>query len=330
MQQRPIGPFRVSAIGLGCMNLSWAYSGQLEPEAGIRLLQEALDLGYTHFDTAYLYGFGANETLLGQALSHRRQEFMLATKCGMIKNAEGQRELDGRPETVRRTCEESLKRLKTEVIDLYYLHRWDQRIPIEESVGAMAELVREGKVRTLGLSEVSSDTLRRAHAVHPITALQTEYSLWTRNPEISVLATCRELGVTFVPFSPLGRGFLCGELRDLSTLGEKDIRRSMPRFYPENYARNLQLLDEFGEMAKAHGCTMAQLALAWLLHVGDGLLPIPGTTNLQHLRDNFHAADVSLDAATTQRLGELINQHTVHGARYNEATQAEVGTEEFG
>ncbi len=330
MQQRPIGPFRVSAIGLGCMNLSWAYSGQLEPEAGIRLLQEALDLGYTHFDTAYLYGFGANETLLGQALSHRRQEFMLATKCGMIKNAEGQRELDGRPETVRRTCEESLKRLKTEVIDLYYLHRWDQRIPIEESVGAMAELVREGKVRTLGLSEVSSDTLRRAHAVHPITALQTEYSLWTRNPEISVLATCRELGVTFVPFSPLGRGFLCGELRDLSTLGEKDIRRSMPRFYPENYARNLQLLDEFGEMAKAHGCTMAQLALAWLLHVGDYLLPIPGTTNLQHLRDNFHAADVSLDAATTQRLGELINQHTVHGARYNEATQAEVGTEEFG
>jgi aryl-alcohol dehydrogenase-like predicted oxidoreductase len=328
MKQRRLGPFAVSALGLGCMNLSHAYSTPPDARTAAQLLLKALDLGYTLIDTAALYGFGANETLIGATLARRRSEFTLATKCGMFRNADGVREIDGRPETIRRTVEESLWRLSTDVIDLCYLHRWDKRIPIEESIGALADLVHAGKVRTLGLSEVSAQTLRRAHAVHPISALQTEYSLWTRNPEIAVLDACRELGVTFVAFSPLARGFLAG-FDDISKLEPKDIRRQMPRFSRENYAGNRMLYRAYAAIAAEAGCTPAQLALAWLLAKGDDIVPIPGTTRLDHLEENAAAAAVSIAPGIVRRLDALINQQTVIGPRYNVSTQAEIDTEEF-
>ncbi|MEY8876014.1 MAG: aldo/keto reductase [Leptothrix sp. (in: b-proteobacteria)] len=332
MQQRAIGPFSVSAIGLGCMNLSHAYGVPPSPDAAAGVLLRALELGVTHFDTAALYGFGANEELVGRVLAPHRHRFTLASKCGMtgVTFADGvKRVIDGRPVTLKATCEAALQRLRTDVIDLYYLHRWDKQVPIEDSVGALAELVREGKIRAIGLSEVSADTLRRAHAVHPIAALQTEYSLWTRNPEIAVLEACRELGTTFVAFSPVARGFLPGLLRDVATLDAKDIRRAMPRFYPDNYAANLQLLDRFADLAAELGCTPAQLSLAWLLARAPHIVPIPGTTSVAHLEENLGAATISLDAETMAQLDALINRHTVRGARYNAATQVEIDTEEF-
>jgi len=328
MHQRPLGPFQVSAIGLGCMNLSHAYGTPPPREEAEALLLGALDRGVTLFDTAALYGFGLNEELVGQVLSPHRSKFTLASKGG-LHGVDGKRVVDGRPETLKWSCEQSLKRLRTDVIDLYYLHRWDQRVPIEDSVGAMSDLVREGKVRTLGLSEVSAATLRRAHAVHPITAVQTEYSLWTRNPEIAVLDACRDIGAAFVAFSPLARGFLTGTLRDVSTLGERDIRRSMPRFEPANYAANLKLLDGVADIAADLKCTLSQLALAWLLTKAEHIIPIPGTRSLAHLQDDLGAANVVLDAATMQRLDALINQRTVVGPRYDAAAQAGVDTEEF-
>ena len=333
MQQRQLGPFKVSALGLGCMNICHAYGAPVTPEAAERLLQSALDQGVTHFDTAALYGFGVSETLVGKALSKRRSEFTLASKCGMqgvdvAGDGKLVRVIDGRPETIRATCEAALKRLKTDVIDLYYLHRWDKQVPIEESVGALSDLVRAGKIQTIGLSEVSAATLRRAHAVHPITALQTEYSLWTRNPEIAVLQACRELGVAFVAFSPVARGFLCGEI-DVGALDAKDIRRTMPRFAPDNHAANLKLLAPFQAIAREVGCSPAQLAIAWLLHLGNDILPIPGTAREDHLRENIGAADVKLDAATMAKLDALINQETVRGNRYNEQANREVDTEAY-
>jgi aryl-alcohol dehydrogenase-like predicted oxidoreductase len=329
MKQRKLGPFSVSAIGLGCMNLSHAYGTPPDQAASARLLLRALDLGYTLIDTAALYGFGANETLIGETLAHRRREFTLATKCGMFRNAAGVREIDGRPAAIRQTVEDSLKRLRTDVIDLCYLHRWDKRIPIEDSIGALADLVRAGKVRTLGLSEVSAATLRRAHAVHPITALQTEYSLWTRNPEIAVLDECRRLGVSFIAFSPLGRGFLAGGLTDVATLEAKDIRRQMPRFEPANYAANLVLQHAGAAIAAEAGCTPAQLALAWLLARGPDIIPIPGTTRLDHLQDNAGADGVTLPAGAITRLEAIFARTAIQGNRYNAATQAEIDTEEF-
>jgi aryl-alcohol dehydrogenase-like predicted oxidoreductase len=239
------------------------------------------------------------------------------------------RVIDGRPEAIRRNCEDSLKRLGVEVIDLYYLHRWDKSVPIEDSVGAMAELVREGKVRALGLSEVSAGTLRRAHAVHPIVAVQSEYSLWSRNVEIGVLQACRDSGASLVAFSPTARAFLTGALRDVSTLDAKDIRRGMPRFYPEHYAANLKLLDGYARIAQDAGCSMAQLAIAWVLSRGEHVIALPGTTSLAHLDENLAADAVSLSPAILQRLDAQINRHTVVGARYNPATQAEVDTEEY-
>jgi len=330
MQQRTLGPFQVSAIGLGCMNLSHAYGAPPPPEQAQALIHRALDLGCTFFDTAALYGFGTNEILVGRALKAHRQQITLCSKGGMagVSFPDGvKRVIDGRPEAIRRNCEESLVRLGTDVIDLYYLHRWDKAVPIEDSVGAMSDLVREGKVRTLGLSEVSAATLRRAHAVHPITAVQTEYSLWTRNPEIAVLDACRELGVTFVAFSPLARGFLCGELRDVSTLAQNDIRRAMPRFAPDTYAANLALLDGYLALAREVGCTPAQLALAWLLHKEPTLLAIPGTQNVAHLEDNLAASQVQLTPEHMATLETLINPQTVHGPRYNAQNAAEVDTE---
>ncbi len=331
MQQRSLGPFQVSAIGLGCMNICHAYGPPVPRAQAERVLLTALDQGVTHFDTAALYGFGASETLVGEVLSPHRSRFTLASKGGMagVQFDDGvKRVIDGRPEAIRRNCEDSLRRLRTDVIDLYYLHRWDKQVPVEDSVGALGELVRAGKVRTIGLSEVSADTLRRAHAVHPITALQTEYSLWTRNPEIAVLQACRELGVAFVAFSPVARGFLCGEI-DLAALDAKDIRRAMPRFTPEHYAANLKLLAPYQAIAKEVGCTPAQLAIAWLLHQGEDILPIPGTAREDHLRDNLGAADVTLDAATLARLDALINQQTVSGNRYAEQANREVDTESY-
>ncbi|GAB4036775.1 MAG: aldo/keto reductase [Rubrivivax sp.] len=325
---RRIGPLAVSPIGLGCMNLSHAY-GTPPPEAEAEaLLLEALDLGVTHFDTAALYGFGRNETLVGRVLAPHRERVFLASKCG-LHGVDGQRVIDGRPETIRWSVEQSLQRLRTDRLDLLYLHRWDKRVPIEDSVGAMADLVRAGKVRMLGLSEVSAPTLRRAHAVHPISAVQSEYSLWTREPEIAVLAACRELGTAFVAFSPLARAFLTGTLQDVTSLEPKDIRRGMPRFEPEAYARNLALLPAFAALAAEAGCTPAQLALAWLLHRGPDILPIPGTSRREHLRENLGALQVRLSDDLAARADALINQTTVAGARYNAATTAEIDTELF-
>ena len=333
MQQRQLGPFTVSAIGLGCMNICHAYGAPVSEQQAERVLLAALDNGVTHFDTAALYGFGVSETLVGKYLSSHRSKFTLASKCGMQGvdvNGDGKlvRVIDGRPETIRATCEAALKRLKTDVIDLYYLHRWDKKVPIEESVGALSELVRAGKIRSIGLSEVSAPTLRKAHAVHPVAALQTEYSLWSRNPEIAVLQACRELGVSFVAFSPVARGFLCGEL-DVNAFDAKDIRRSMPRFAPENYARNLALLPAYNAIANEVGCSPAQLAIAWLLHQGQDILPIPGTTSESHLLDDLGAADVALSDEVLKRLDALINQQTVHGNRYNAQANSEVDTEAY-
>lgn len=328
IKQRQISQFKVSPIGLGCMNLSHAYGAPPSPEQGAAVLLRALDLGVTLFDTAALYGFGANEELIGRVLSPHRHKFTLASKCGMF-HEDGKRVIDARPQTIKRTCEDSLKRLRTDVIDLYYLHRWDKKVPIEDSVGALSDLVREGKIRSIGLSEVSAATLRKAHAVHPIAAVQTEYSLWTRNPEIAVLDACKQLGSAFVAFSPLARGFLTGKLRDVSSLNGKDIRRGMPRFELANYAANLRLLDAYTQIAQEVGCSPAQLALAWLLAKGDHIVPIAGTTSLAHLDENMAAADVVLDAPVMMHLDALINQQTVTAPRYNTVTQSEIDTEEF-
>ncbi len=329
---RRIGPFDVSAIGLGCMNLSHAYGAPPSAEQGERVLLAALDAGVTLFDTAALYGFGANETLVGKVLSKHRSRFTLASKGGMagVQFEDGvKRVIDGRPETLRKNCEDSLQRLQTDVIDLYYLHRWDKKVPIEDSVGALADLVRAGKVRAIGLSEVSAATLRKAHAVHPIAAVQTEYSLWTRNPEIAVLDACRDLGAAFVAFSPVARGFLCDALHDVSTLQPKDIRSAMPRFSPDNYAANLKLLPPYKALAGEAGCTPAQLALAWLLHKAPHIVPIPGTTSVEHLHDDLGAANVRLDAGLLAKLEALVNQRTVTGHRYSAQSVSEVDTEEF-
>jgi aryl-alcohol dehydrogenase-like predicted oxidoreductase len=334
MKTRRLGPFTVAELGFGCMNLSHAYGVPPPVERAERVLLEALERGVTHFDTAALYGFGANERLVGRVLERHREKIVLATKGGMagVEFPDGfRRVIDGHPEAIRRNCEESLARLGTDIIDLYYLHRVDFKsgVPVEDSVGEMSRLVEEGKVRTLGMSEVSVATLRRAHAVHPITALQSEYSLWTRNPELGALDACKELGIAFVAFSPLGRGYLTGALRDVSSFDAKDIRRPMPRFAPEAYAKNLELLDGVDAIAREVGCTQAQLALAWLLHRNDHVVPIPGTTSVEHLNENLGAAGVSLTSAQMTRLEELVNQRTVAGGRYPAAVQSEIDTENF-
>jgi aryl-alcohol dehydrogenase-like predicted oxidoreductase len=332
MQSRKVGPFSAGPIGLGCMNLSHAYGAPPSPEAAAQVLLHALELGVTHFDTAALYGFGANEELLGSTLGAHRSRFTLASKCGIdgVTSATGvRRVIDGRPATLKQTCEASLRRLRTDVIDLYYLHRWDRNVPIEDSVGALADLKQAGKIRSIGLSEVSAATLMRAHAIHPIAAVQSEYSLCTRNPEIAVLEACRQIGATFVAFSPLARAFLAGGLRDVSTLEEKDLRRSMPRFEVGANAANLQLLDGYAQLAREAHASMAQLALAWVLSRGEHVVAIPGTTSCEHMQENMGAMQIELQPDLTMRLDALINQHTVAGARYGAATQAEVDTEDF-
>ncbi|MET0025247.1 MAG: aldo/keto reductase [Sedimenticola sp.] len=330
MHKRKLGPFEVSALGLGCMNMSMGY-GPAEDEVSERLLNEALDAGYTFLDTASMYGMGHNEELIGRSLGHRRNAFILASKCGVSKGADGGNVINGRPEVLRRTCEQSLKRLQTDIIDIYYLHRMDPEVPIEESVGLLGDLVTEGKVRTIGLSEISTETLRRAHAEFPITALQSEYSLWTRTPERQVLAACRELGIAFVPFSPLGRGFLTGKAVDVTQMTERDLRTTIgrPRFEPDNFARNSQLLAPVSKIAEAQGCTLAQLSLAWLLAREEGtLIPIPGTKHIDYMVENAAAGDLVLDAATVAELDQLITEEKVAGTRYTEELMASIDSEQ--
>ena len=328
IHKRTINGRAVNPIGLGCMSLSWGYGTPGTDEDGARLLLRALDLGYDHLDTARLYGLGHNEELIGKTLAGRRQEFFLASKTGIIME-DGQRRSDSRPETIRQQLEISLRLLQTDHIDLYYLHRRDFNTPIEESVGALADLVREGKIGAIGLSEMSADTLRRAAAVHPIAAMQTEYSPMTRNPEIAVLEACRDLGTTFVAFSPFGRGALSAGLRDPSTLPETDIRVGMPRFQGDNWTHNLALVDAFAAIARREGVTPAQLSLAWVLARGDHIVTIPGTSRIDHLEENIARADWEIPAAVVDEVDALINTRTVAGGRYPPQMQATVETEVF-
>ncbi|MBB3190424.1 aldo/keto reductase [Halomonas cerina] len=318
-------------IGLGCMNLSHAYGRPVsEPEA-LRALAAAFDMGYRHFDTATLYGKTTNEALVGKALASWRNELLLASKGGMAFDPELARKvIDGRPETLHRQCEASLSRLRTDHLDLYYLHRMDRQVPIEESVGALARLVEEGKIGAIGLSEVSAATLRRARAEHPIAAVQSEYSLWTRNPEIALIKACREADTALVAFSPLGRGFLTGSITEVERLETDDIRRDMPRFSAENLPRNLRQLEAVRAVAAEWEVTPAQLALAWLRAQGDDVIPIPGSRSVAHMRENLAAETLRLDAATVARLDAVLTPDQVAGARYDEALQAEIDTEEFG
>ena len=316
METRTLGSLTVSALGLGCMGMSEFY-GHGEDNESIATIQAFLDAGGSLLDTADMYGPFTNEELVGRAIAGRRDDVVLATKFGNERRPDGSWVgINGSPDYVRAACDASLQRLGVDHIDLYYQHRVDKTVPIEETVGAMAELVQAGKVRHLGLSEASADTVRRAHAVHPITALQTEYSLWEREPETKVFPVLAELGIGFVPYSPLGRGFLTGQFRSPEDFAADDFRRHSPRFQGENFDRNLQLVDRVKELADAKGCTPGQLALAWLLAQGEHIVPIPGTKKRDRLRENLGAADVELSAEDLTRLDELAPAGVAAGARY--------------
>ncbi len=326
--KRTINGRAVNPVGLGCMNICWAYAPPVADEYAIRLLNVALDAGYDHLDTARIYGEGKSETLIGQALKTRRHEYFLASKTGIIVDGKARR-IDCRPETIIAACETSLKLLQTDHIDLYYLHRRDFTTPIEESVGALADLVKEGKIGSYGLSEMSADTLRRAHAVHPCAAMQTEYSPMTRNPEIAVLDACKELGVTFVAFSPVGRGLLGGTLKAGQVWSEGDLRASWPRFQEPAFSVNLSLAEGFEAIAADAGVTPSQLANAWVLAKGEHIVTIPGSQNIAHVEENIARCDWVPDAATIAKIDALINEKTVAGQRYPAAMQAAIDTEEF-
>jgi aryl-alcohol dehydrogenase-like predicted oxidoreductase len=321
MDRRKLGSqgLEVSALGLGCMGMTHAY-GSGDEASGLKTIDRALELGVTFLDTAEVYGPYTNEELVGRAVAGRRDRFEIATKFGFVIDPErpSDRNVDGRPENVRRACEGSLQRLGIDHIDLYYQHRVDPNVPIEETVGAMADLVKAGKIRYLGLSEASADTIRRAHAVHPITAVQSEYSLWTRDPEDEVLATLRALGIGLVAYSPLGRGFLTGQIRSLDDLPEDDWRRSNPRFQAEALQENLRLADRVTELARQRSITPAQLALAWVLAKGEDIVPIPGTKSPRRLDENAAAADVALSAEDIDELDNAISPEAVRGTRYPE------------
>ena len=318
MQTRKLGEgLVVSALGLGCMGMSGVY-GAADEQAATDTIHQAIDLGVTFLDTADAYGKGHNEILIGKAIADRRDRVAIATKFGLSDVSQGGYTVpvNGRPEYVRSACEASLRRLGVETIDLYYQHRVDPHTPIEETIGAMAELVTEGKVRFLGLSEASAATIRRAHAVHPIAALQSEYSLWSRDVEAEILPTCRELQIGFVPWSPLGRGFLTGQVKTFDDLDANDWRRVSPRFQGETFGRNLDLVAQIQEMADAKNCTPAQLAIAWLLQQGDDLVPIPGTKRVSYLLDNLGALDVKLTIAELDRIDTILPKGAASGDRY--------------
>ncbi|GGA89965.1 aldo/keto reductase [Brucella endophytica] len=327
MKTRKLGnELTVSAVGLGCMGMSFAYGGQDEKDA-IRTLHRAVEIGVTFFDTAEVYGPFDNEKIVGKALKDVRDRVVIATKFGFKIDLTKEPRvaisgLDSRPENVKAVAEASLKRLGIDVIDLFYQHRVDPDVPIEETVGAMAELVREGKIRALGLSEASAATIRRAHAVHPIATVQSEYSLQSRDVEEEVLATCRELGIGFVPYSPLGRGLLTGTIRKADELGPDDWRKTQPRFQAENLAANVALVDTLTEIAREKNVTTAQLALAWVLHQGDFIVPIPGARKIKHLEENVAAADIVLDKTDLARIGDVLPPDQVAGERYSEAMLA--------
>jgi aryl-alcohol dehydrogenase-like predicted oxidoreductase len=316
----------VPALGLGCMGMSEFYGNPNEQES-VATIHRAIDRGMTLLDTADVYGMGRNEELVGRAIEKRRSEVIVATKFGIVRDANNpnQRGVSGRPEYVRKCSEQSLRRLRISTIDLYYQHRVDTEVPIEETVGAMSRLIQEGKVRYLGLSEAAAQTIRRAHATHPIAALQSEYSLWSRDPEDGVLATCRELGIGLVPYSPLGRGFLTGQIRKFDDLAPDDYRRSSPRFQGENFQKNLQLVQRIQQMAAEKSCTPAQLALAWVLAQGKDIVPIPGTTKRKNLDENLSALEVSLTPADLARIQELAPRGAAAGDRYNQEMMKRVG-----
>ncbi|WP_411344012.1 aldo/keto reductase [Paenibacillus sp. WLX1005] len=310
----------VSRLGLGCMGMSEFYAGRDEQES-LRTLDMAFDKGITFYDTADMYGSGHNEEFIGPFIRQHRDEVVLATKFGNVRGEDGSYQgIKGTPEYVRQACEKSLKRLGVDVIDLYYQHRVDPNVPIEETVGAMAELVREGKVRYLGLSEAAPETIRRAHAVFPISALQTEYSLWSRDVEDEILPLCRELGIGFVPYSPLGRGFLTGQIQSFNDLAEDDYRRSSPRFQGDNFQKNLDLVERIKEIATEKNCPPSQLALAWLLAQGNDIAPIPGTKKTKYLLENVGAVDISLTPEELQRIDAAAPKGAAVGERYNESS----------
>lgn len=328
MKQRKLGrggPL-VSAIGLGCMGMSEFYGGQDDAES-LATIHRALESGVTFFDTADVYGPHINEELVGRALRGKRERVVIATKFGIVRDPGDPqfRGINGKPDYVKNCCDGSLRRLGVDCIDLYYQHRVDPDTPIEETVGAMAELVQAGKARYLGLSEANAETIRRAHAVHPITALQSEYSLWTRDPEESVLKVCRELGIGFVPYSPLGRGFLTGQIKSFEDLAVDDYRRTAPRFQGENFQRNLDLVERISQIAREKNCTPAQLALAWVLAQGENIVPIPGTKRRKYLRENLDALALTLTIGDLERIDEVMPVGVAAGSRYPEAMMKLLG-----
>ncbi len=322
---RKIGPLSVSAIGLGCMNLSHAYDHRPDEKDATLLLNTALDAGVTLLDTAAIYGGGANERLIGRAVSHRRHEFTLSSKC-VMDLVDGKRRIDGRPEAITASLERSLERLGTDHIDLFYMHRLDKTVPIEDSIGALVRAVEAGKIGAIGVSEMSSATIRRAHAVHPIAAVQSEYSAWVRNPDISVLETCRALRIGFVAFAPVARGFLSGTL-SRNDFPSGDIRLSMPRFQSPHFQRNLPLAQAFAALAAGAGITPAQLALAWVLARGPHVVPIPGTRSVEHLRENLFAATLRVSPEVLAGVDSIFLPGAVSGARYQPMMQAQIDTE---